>query len=80
VTVLEVLCTGDTTAGWFYNTTTGWVYSTTDYTPLLHLQVDTEDFWGYCVNYEVPVHTSDVFNASIYTAEPTCKNNSIHIE
>jgi uncharacterized repeat protein (TIGR01451 family) len=77
VNVLDVCCENTQTWGWFYNETTKWVYSTADYTPLFHLNVDGEDYYAYCINYEAPLTPGDTFNASIYAAEPTCKNNSI---
>ncbi|MBE9573284.1 MAG: DUF11 domain-containing protein, partial [Proteobacteria bacterium] len=79
VTVIDLFCigAGDTTTGWFYNET-GW-HPATDHTPLFHLRdnTDGEDYYGFCINYTVPIGEGDVFNASIDTAEPTCKNNSI---
>jgi uncharacterized repeat protein (TIGR01451 family) len=36
-----------------------------------------EDYYGFCINYTAPINVSNTFNASVYTAEPTCKNNSI---
>jgi len=87
VTVVGLHCEGSTTEGWFYNET-GWNYSAYcgcanpgyhDHTPLFHLRDNTvgEDYYGFCINYTVPINASDIFNASIYTAAPTCKNNSI---
>jgi uncharacterized repeat protein (TIGR01451 family) len=86
VTVLTHCCGHTTTEGWFYNVT-GWHYSpycavcgaNHDHTPLFHLNdnTDEEDYYGFCINYTVPIDENDVFNASICTAEPTCKNNSI---
>ncbi len=77
VSVLDVCCDTTQTWGWFYNETTKWVYSTADYTPLFKLSVDGDNYYAYCVNYEVSLTPGNTFNASIYTAEPTCKNNSI---
>jgi len=81
VTVLDVLCTGDTTAGWFYSETNGsWdPYDNSVPTPLFHLMDNTveEDYYGFCINYEVGIDKGDNFMASVYTAKPTCKNNSI---
>jgi uncharacterized repeat protein (TIGR01451 family) len=68
------------TWGWFYNETAtpaDWEYSIKDCTVLFNLSVDGDEYWAYCTNYTVPLYTGDKFNASIYTAEPTCKNNSI---
>ena len=77
VSVLSVCCDTTQTFGWFYNETTGWNYSVNDYTPLFYLDVDGDKYYAYCINYEVPLSVGDTFNASKYTAEPTCKNNSI---
>ena len=77
VTVLETCCNETMTEGWFYNGT-GWNYSAV-YTPLLHLMDNTDetDYYGFCINYTLPINETDTFNASVYVAEPTCKNNSI---
>ncbi|MEA2075593.1 MAG: hypothetical protein U9O85_07675, partial [Euryarchaeota archaeon] len=78
VTVSEVLCQQATTAGWFYNETHGnWNPYEVVYTPLFHIDVDGEDYYGFCINYEVGIDAGNNFTASIYPAEPTCKNNSI---
>jgi len=83
VTVDGVCCGSNQTFGWFYNET-GWSYSSTDhpdYTSLFILSVvppaGGDEYNAYCINYEVPLMPGDTFNASIYVAEPTCKNNSI---
>ena len=79
VEVLDTCCNTGTTEGWFYNGT-GWQPSDPehpDYTPLFNLSVDGDEYWAYCTNYTVPLNKSDTFNASIYRAEPSCKNNSI---
>lgn len=80
VTVLDVCCEGTQTWGWFYNYTNAtpeWEYTTDDRTPLFNLSVDGVQHYGFCINYLVPLAPGNTFNASIYTAEPTCKNNSI---
>ncbi|MCK4527692.1 DUF11 domain-containing protein [candidate division WOR-3 bacterium] len=83
VTVEDTCCLSSQTYGWFYNETTGnWNYSSPspheDWTFLFYLDVDYGDkYWAYCINYTAPLWTGDTFNASIYNAEPTCKNNSI---
>lgn len=85
LTVLGVCCDDDClhkTWGWFYNETSGnWNYTDPahpDCTVLFHLQdnTDGEDYYAYCTNYTVPLGLNDKFNASIYTAETSCKNNS----
>ena len=79
VTVLGVCCDATQTEGWFYNDTTGWDYFTAAEvrTPLFNLSVDGDEYYAYCINFEVFIRKGDNFNASIYAAEPTCKNNSI---
>ena len=87
LTVLDVCCDMSCsyyTNGWFYNETSGnWNYTDNppyggDCTVLFHLQDDTdgEDYYAYCTNYTVPLRLDDKFNASIYTAKTSCKNNS----
>ena len=79
MTIDSACCPGVTTEGWFYNVTnTSWDYITR-HTPLFHIIDNTigDDYYGFCINLEVPVTPPQTFNASVYTAEPTCKNNSI---
>jgi len=81
MTIDSACCTGATTTteGWFYNVTnTSWDYITRR-TPLFHIMDNTigEDYYGFCINLTVPVSPPQTFNASVYIAEPTCKNNSI---
>lgn len=84
VLVYDVCCDepdgGRYTLGWFYNGT-DWVYSKPspdrDWTYLFGLEVDGVEYYGYCINYTAPLELGDEFNASIYSAEPSCKNNSI---
>ena len=71
------------TAGWFYNETTpGWE----NWNPaglgsvgiaLFQLNVSGDAYNAYCINFEVLINIGDIYNASKYTATPSCKNNSI---
>jgi len=79
MTIDSACCTNTTTEGWFYNVTNAsWDYITR-YTPLFHIIDNTigEGYYGFCINLTVPVSPGQTFNASKYTAEPTCRNNSI---
>jgi fimbrial isopeptide formation D2 family protein len=78
VTLISTWCNSTTTAGWFYNGT-AWNYSASTHTPLFNLSDNTEgaNYSGFCINYTVDIFEGDTFNASIYIAEPTCRNNSI---
>jgi len=75
VTVEDVCCVNPT-EGWFYEDTS-WDYSS-HLTPLFQLNVSGDKFdAAYCIAIGIPIREGDNFNASIYAAEPTCKNNSI---
>lgn len=63
-------------AGWFYSVT-GWEYTPNKPMALFDLSVDGVHHYGFCINYTVYIDKGNTFNASIYTATPTCKNNSI---
>ena len=76
VEVLKLYCGGRTTAGWFYNGTS-WGYYDNLPTYLFQLKVDEDTYNALCINLTVYLRERDTFNASKYTAEPTCKNNSI---
>ncbi|MEA2075429.1 MAG: hypothetical protein U9O85_06810, partial [Euryarchaeota archaeon] len=78
---LEDYCCLSQTEGWFYNATSNWNYSS-HYTALLQLNISgpnisEAEFDGYCIALGIDIRIGDNFNASIYPAEPTCKNNSI---
>ena len=75
VNVLKFYC-DETTAGWFYNGTS-WSYYDNVSTYLFQLTVDGDTYNALCINFTVYISEGDKFNASKYTAEPTCKNNSI---
>ena len=78
VEVLSVCCGPYTTAGWFYNGTSWSYYSGADArTVLFQLRIDGDEYNAFCINFTGPIDVGDTFNASKYTAEPTCKNNSI---
>ncbi len=86
VNVLDVCCDSSitdppyTTAGWYYNATADdWEYysGASARTVLFHLQVDGGVYWSYCLNFTAPIDIDDKFMASIYSVEPSCKNNSI---
>ena len=63
--------------GWLYNTSTSnWSYGTQP-TSLIQLKINGDEFDSYCIDPETLIDTGYTFNASIYAAEPTCKNNSI---
>jgi len=76
VEVLELYCGGKTTAGWFYDGTS-WGYYDDLPTYLFQLMVDGDTYNALCINLTAYLRKGDTFNASKYTAEPTCKNNSI---
>ena len=74
---VEDACCLIKTEGWFYNTTTSnWSYRLLP-AALIQLNISGDEFDAYCINPEKPIDIGYTFNASIYAAEPTCKNNSI---
>jgi hypothetical protein len=78
VSVGSWCCYANTTAGWFYNTTNAsWDYKSAQNAPLFNITIDGYVFNAYCIDYETFLIPGDNFNASIYPAEPSCKNNSI---
>jgi len=77
VSVESICCPDNVTEGWFYYNIPGvWAYPTLN-TVLFNLSIDGERFDAYCINIEKPLTSGDTFNASIYPAAPSCKNNSI---
>jgi len=65
------------TEGWLYNTaTSSWTYGT-QATALIQLNINGDEFDSYCIDPETLIDIGYTFNASIYAAEPSCKNNSI---
>ncbi len=71
-------CCENTTEGWFYRgAVLGWKHLTAQPTALFVLSIDGDEFDAYCINLQKPLDLGDTFNASIYPAGPTCKNNSI---
>ena len=76
VNVSKFYC-NETTAGWFYDGTNWSYYDNNVSTYLFQLTVDGDTYNALCINFTVLIHEGDKFNASKYTAEPTCKNNSI---
>ena len=77
VTVNSVICDEDQIEGWFHNAT-GWYY-VSRYTPLFNLTIipDGRTYDAFCHDLDKPLATYNTFNASIYLAEPNCRNNSI---
>lgn len=75
---VEDICCIKTTSAWYFNTSkNSWEYDEKVYTVLFKLNVDGVEYDAYCVDYEVPLKPGDTFEASIYRAQSSCKNNSI---
>ena len=77
VSVEDVCCAevGNTTEGWFYHSGSWWPSKPN--TRLFNLTIDGGVFDAYCINILKGLTSGYTFNASIYPAAPTCKNNSI---
>ena len=81
VTVKDLCCEDNRTDGWYYYITPAWEWRhETPNTRLFNLTIIGADggvFDAYCINPQIPIILNDTFNASLYRAEPSCKNNSI---
>jgi len=70
----SVCCKGNNTEGWFYYPSWGYAKPSTN---LFDLTIDGGKFDAYCINLQMVLDSGDTYNASIYLAAPSCKNNSI---
>ena len=77
VSVESICCDANTTEGWFYYDAYDMWAPIDHWTYLFNLSVDGWVFDAYCINFIKGLGPEDTFNASIYPAEPSCKNNSI---
>ncbi|RLI81795.1 MAG: hypothetical protein DRP01_10575, partial [Archaeoglobales archaeon] len=83
IIIEDACCTNYETYGWLYNISTGqWEYIPHDdvhrYTWLFNLSINQTYYYNaLCTDIYTPVNIGDEYNASIYKAVPSCRNNSI---